>query len=286
MKAELAPKRAWQAFGRVLAIGILLVVSGVFIFPFFWMISCSLKTLREVTVFPPPILPAVPQFENYATAFSRAPLARYGLNSLVICVSVIMLTIVLSVMAAYALVFLEFRGKEGVYLMLMAPQMVASVALMLPLFQVLHQLKLLNTFPALIIPYSVLFSPFSIMLLRGYLETIPKELVEAGRVDGASEVWILTRVIFPLLRPPLAAVAIFLFIWSWNEFLFAMVFIQKPIMRTISIGIALLQSVPNFPPENNIILAAATAVTLPVLILFSAMQRQFIEGMTAGAVKY
>lgn len=284
MHTKLA-KSVWQELRRVLAITLLGVASAVFIFPFFWMISCSLKTLREVSVFPPPILPAVPQFENYITAFSRAPLARYGFNSLVVCVSVILLTVVLSAMAAYALVFLDFRGRERVYLILLAPQMVAAVALMLPLFQVLHKLKLLNTYPALIIPYSVLFSPFSIMLLRGYLETIPKELVEAGRVDGASELWILMRVIFPLLRPPLAAVAIFLFIWSWNEFLFAMVFIQKPLMRTVSIGIALLESVPNFPPENNIILAAATAVTLPVLILFSTMQRQFIEGMTAGAIK-
>jgi len=190
MHTELA-KSVWQQLRRVLAIAILCVVSGVFVFPFFWMISCSLKTLREVMVFPPPILPAVPQFENYATAFSRAPLMRYGLNSLVVCVSVIVLTIVLSTMAAYALVFLEFRGKEGVYLMLLAPQMVAGVTLMLPLFMVLHKLKMLNTLPALIIPYTVLFSPFSMMLLRGYLETIPKELVEAGRVDGASELWIL-----------------------------------------------------------------------------------------------
>ena len=188
-------------------------------------------------------------------------------------------------MAAYTLVFLQFRGKEGIYLMLMAPQMVAGVTLMLPLFTVLHRLKMLNTLPALIIPYAVLYSPFSIMLLRGYLETIPKDLVDAARVDGATEFGTLIRVIMPLLRPPLATVAIFLFIWSWNEFLFAMVYIQKPLLRTISVGIALLQSVPNFPPQTNIILAAATAVTLPVLTLFSFMQRQFIEGMTQGAIK-
>jgi multiple sugar transport system permease protein len=275
----------WPKVRKVLAFFILVIASVVFIFPFFWMISCSLKTLREVTIFPPPVLPAVPQFENYVTAFTRAPLARYGLNSLIVCISVILLTIISSAMAAYTLVFLQFRGKEGIYLMLMAPQMVAGVTLMLPLFTVLHRLKMLNTLPALIIPYAVLYSPFSIMLLRGYLETIPKDLVDAARVDGATEFGTLIRVIMPLLRPPLATVAIFLFIWSWNEFLFAMVYIQKPLLRTISVGIALLQSVPNFPPQTNIILAAATAVTLPVLTLFSFMQRQFIEGMTQGAIK-
>jgi multiple sugar transport system permease protein len=275
----------WPKVRRVLAFILLTVAAFIFIFPFFWMISTSLKTLREVTIFPPPLFPEVPQFENYTTAFNRAPLARYGLNSLIVCTSVIVLNIFLATLASYTLVFLDFRGKEFIYLMLMAPQMVAGVTLMLPLFTVLHTLKLLNTYTALIIPYSVLYSPFSIMLLRGYLETIPKDLVDAARVDGCTEITTMTRVIFPLLRPPLATIAIFLFIWSWNEFLYAMVYIQKPLLRTISVGIAMLQSVPNFPPQNNIILAAATAVTMPVLILFSFMQRQFIEGMTQGAVK-
>lgn len=275
----------WPQVRRVLAMLILGIAAFIFIFPFFWMISTSLKTFREVTIFPPPILPAVLQFENYRIAFESAPLARYGLNSLIVCASVIVLNIALATLAAYTLVFVDFRGKEGVYLMLMAPQMVAGVTLMLPLFTVLHRLKLLNTFPALIIPYTVLYSPFSIMLLRGYLETIPKDLVDAARVDGCTEFTTLIRVIFPLLRPPLATIAIFLFIWSWNEFLYAMVYIQKPLLRTISVGIAMLQSVPNFPPQTQIILAAATAVTMPVLILFTFMQRQFIEGLTQGAVK-
>ena len=275
----------WPKVRRVLALILLTVAAFIFIFPFFWMISTSLKTLREVTIFPPPLFPEVPQFENYTTAFTRAPLARYGLNSLIVCTSVIVLNIFLATLASYTLVFLDFRGKEFIYLMLMAPQMVAGVTLMLPLFTVLHTLKLLNTYTALIIPYSVLYSPFSVMLLRGYLETIPKELVDAARVDGCTEITTMTRVIFPLLRPPLATIAIFLFIWSWNEFLYAMVYIQKPLLRTISVGIAMLQSVPNFPPQNNIILAAATAVTMPVLILFSFMQGQFIESMTQGAIK-
>jgi ABC-type glycerol-3-phosphate transport system permease component len=249
------------------------------------MVSCSLKTLREVSVFPPPVLPAEPQWENYVTAFTRAPLFKYALNSLIVSVSVIVMTIVLTVVATYALVFLEFRGKELVFLTLLAPQMVSGVILLLPLFMVLHSFKLLNTLPALIVPYTVLYAPFGVFLLRGYMETIPKEMVEAARVDGASELWTLTRVIFPLAKPALATVALFCFIWSWNEFLFALVYLQKPELRTISVGIALLQSVPNFPPQTNIILAAATAVTMPVLILFSFTQKQFIQGMTAGAVK-
>ena len=110
-------------------------------------------------------------------------------------------------------------------------------------------------------------------------------MAESARIDGASEPWILARIIFPLAKPALATVALFCFIWSWNEFLFALIYLQKTLLRTISVGIALLQSVPNFPPETNVIMAAATAVTLPVLLLFSFTQRQFIQGMTAGAVK-
>jgi ABC-type glycerol-3-phosphate transport system permease component len=277
--------KAWHLLRRGLAFVVLLVVLVIFLFPFFWMMSSSLKTLGEVSTFPPPILPAVPQWENYVTAFDRAPLFRYGLNTIIISVSVILMTITLSVMAAYALVFLKFRAKELVFLILLTPQVVSGVILLLPLFIVLHTLKVLNTYWSLIIPYSVLFSPFSIMLLRGYLETVPKDLVDAARVDGATELWTLFRIIFPLARPALATVALFCFIWSWNEFLFALVYMQKPNLRTISVGIALLQSVPNFPPQTNVILAASAAVTLPVLLLFGFAQRQFIEGMTAGAVK-
>jgi len=274
-----------KVISRTLGIITLIVSLVVFMFPFFWMISCSLKTLGEVSVFPPPILPAKAQFVNYLVAFQSAPLLRYGLNSLIVCISVIILVIGMTSLAAYALVFLDIRFKKVVFLILMAPQMVAGVTLMLPLFIVLLELKLLNTLPALIIPYAVLYSPFSTMLLRGYLQTLPKDLVEAARVDGATELWTLTRVIFPLLKPALGTVAIFCFIWSWNEFLYAMVFIQKPMLRTVSVGLALLNSIPNFPPQTNIILAAATAITIPVLVVFATMQRQFIEGITAGAVK-
>ena len=283
--AHRKPLSLGHALTRLVGIIALVVSLLLFMFPFLWMISCSLKTLGEVSIFPPPVLPAVPQFVNYATAFQSAPLLRYALNSLIICLSVIALVTGLTSLAAYALVFLEFRYKRLIFLMLMAPQMVAGVTLMLPLFIVLHRLKMLNTLPALIIPYTVLYSPFSTMLLRGYLQTLPKDLVEAARVDGASELWTLTRVIFPLLKPAVGTVAIFCFIWSWNEFIFAMVYIQKPLLRTVSVGLALLQSVPNFPPQTNIILAAATAITIPVLLVFALMQRQFIEGITAGAVK-
>lgn len=267
---------AWVVFVSALII---------FLFPFFWMISSSLKTLGEVNVFPPPILPKVPQWENYVAAFTRAPLFKYGLNTIIVSLSVIVLTITLSVMAAYALVFLEFRGKELVFLLLLAPQMVVGVTLLLPLFAVLLKLKLLNTYLALILPYSVLYVPFSVMLLRGYLETIPRELVDAARVDGATELWTLIRVIIPLLRPALGTAALFCFIWSWNEFLFAMVYVQKPNLRMISVGIAFLQSIPNFPQHTNVILAASAAVTVPVLIVFGFTQRQFIQGITSGAVK-
>ncbi|MBV7339392.1 carbohydrate ABC transporter permease [Chloroflexi bacterium TSY] len=283
MNAPIA--NVWPPLKLGIAVTILLVVLAVFLFPFFWMISSSLKTLAEVSTFPPPILPETPQWQNYVTAFSRAPLLQYGWNTIIVAVAVIVLTVTLTVMAAYALVFLEFRGKNLVFLILLSPQMVAGVILLLPLFVVLLQFKMLNTYWSLIIPYTVLFAPFAVMLLRGYLETIPRDLVEAARVDGATEVWTLFRVIFPLARPALATVALFCFIWSWNEFLFALVYIQKPALRTISVGIALLESMPNFPRETNIILAASAAITLPVLILFTVAQRQFIEGITAGSVK-
>jgi len=264
---------------------ILIVIVLVTSFPFFWMVSTSLKSLREVNMFPPPVLPAVPQFENYVTAFTRAPLFKYGLNSTIICLSVMALTCSLALSAGYALVFLEFRGKKLIFQMLLAPQIVAGVAVLLPLFVVLKTLGLLNNRLALILPYTVMYSPFAVFLLRGYLGSVPKELAESARVDGAGDLRILVQIILPLVRPALAAIALFCFIWSWNEFLFSLIFVQAPELRTVSVGIAFLSSLPNFPRETNIILAAASAVTVPVLLLFVLMQRQFIGGITAGAVK-
>lgn len=275
----------WQSVRLTLIFVLLIIATLIFIFPFFWMISSSLKTLAESHTAPPPVFPASPQWQNYTTAFQNAPLLRYGLNTLIIALGVIGLTVTLAMMAGYALVFLNFRGKELMYMILLAPQIIAGVILLLPLFSVLNFLKMLNSYWSLIIPYTVLFAPFSVMLIRGYMSSIPKELVDAARVDGASEVYILFKVIFPLLRPAVATVTLFCFIWTWNEFLFALVYIQKPDLRTISVGIALLQSLPGFPPATNIILAASAAVTIPVLILFTLTQKQFIQGMTAGAVK-
>lgn len=270
---------------RAAVIALLGAAAVIFVFPFFWMISCSLKTLREVSVFPPPILPAVPQWANYREAFTRAPLLRYAVNSLIICGAVVILTNLLAAMAAYALVFLNFRGKELVFLVLLSPQMVSGVILLLPLFLVLLRLRLLNGYMALIIPYTVLYAPFCVHFFRRYMETLPRELVEAARVDGASEFWAMLRIVAPLIKPALGTGALFCFIWSWNEFLFALVYVQKPDLRTVSVGLALLESVPNFPPQTNVIMAAATAITVPILILFALTQRQFIQGLTAGAVK-
>jgi ABC-type glycerol-3-phosphate transport system permease component len=236
---------------RILVLALLFTVVVIFVFPFFWMISCSLKTLREVRVFPPPILPARPHFDNYVQAFTRAPLARYAVNSLIVSGSTVVLTNLFALMAAYALVFLRFRGKEIVFLVLLSPQMIAGVILLLPLFVVLLQLRMLNTYPALIVPYTVLHAPFCILFFRRYMETLPRELVEAARVDGANELWTMLRVIMPLVRPAIGTGALFCFIWSWNEFLYALIYIQKPAMRTISVGIALLESVPNFPPRDQ-----------------------------------
>ncbi len=271
----------WRSMGM----SVLLCALVIFVFPYFWMISSSLKTMPEVTGTPPVLLPKALQWGNYVTAFTRAPLLRYGGNTLIICISVILLALGLALMAAYALVFLEFRGKELVFLTLLAPQLITGVVLLLPLFSVLNMLKMLNTYWALIIPYTVMYQPFVVALLRGYLETIPKELVEAARIDGGTEFWIALRVVTPLAKPILATGALFCFIWAWTEFLFALIFIQKPEMRTVTVGVALLQSIPNFPPQTNVIMAGAAAVTLPTLIVFIFAQRQFIQGLTAGAVK-
>ena len=269
----------WLEFLRWLILVIAVIVS---IFPAVYMVAVSLEDNAQFyagTVFPWPW-----HFGNYADAWVKSQIAQLYFNSVFITTVSVVLTVAVSALAGYAFGRISFVGRSTVYsIILLGLGIPVSIAL-IPLFFDLKQLHLLNTPWSLIGSYTGFGLAFATFILRGFFETLPKELDEAARVDGANEWTIFSRIMLPLTRPALATVAIFLCLQNWNEFLFALTFITDEARRTLPTGIyALMDS--EFYGNYPALCAALTIFSAPVLLLYFVFQSQFIAGLTAGAVK-
>lgn len=200
--------------------------------PFVWMISTSFKPMAEVFRFPPSLLSAAPQPENYLRIFSTIPFGRAILNSLIVAASVTILQLVVCSLAAYAFACLRFRGRETLFLIYLAALMVPSQITLIPNFILIRTLGWIDTYQGLILPFA--FSSFGTFLLRQYMKSIPRELFEAARVDGANHFQIYVTLAVPLSRPALGALAIFTFVAQWNNFLWPLITTTKPYMQTVT----------------------------------------------------
>lgn len=270
-------------WGRILGThAILAAGSAVMILPFFWMLSTSLKTYHETIINPPGWLPAVPQWHNYIAAWMAQPLfGRYFLNSILITLVTVAAEVILSVFAAYAFSRMTFIGKKLLFIAFLGTMMVPGEVLLVPNFITVTQLKWINTYYALIVPWVV--SVFAIFLLRQHFRQIPAELQEAAYLDGAGHTRFLLQVILPLSRAPIAAVALLKFISSWNAFLWPLIVTNQPAMRTVPIGLMALMQ--DEGPQYHIWMAAATLALVPVVGVFLAAQRQFMESVAKSGLK-
>lgn len=270
-------KRGW--FSLVIIILILYIV-----FPFYWQISTSLKSPGETFRKPPTIFPKSLYLRNYIEVFtSGRPFGRYMLNSFIVASSTTLIAIFIGSFAAYALSRSEFRGKGlflgGVLGLAMFPQ----IAILSPIFTIFRRLNLLNTYAALILPYTTFSLPLSIWILTSFFKEIPTEIEEAAIIDGCTPLEALRKVIAPLAAPGVFTCAILVFIYAWNEFLFALTLNTRDTMRTITVGITMFPGLYEIPWGT--IFAASTIVTLPLVVLVLLFQRKIIAGLTAGAVK-
>lgn len=251
--------------------------------PFVWMIASSLKQNPEVFADPPALFGASTSLDAYVAILMDPSRMRFFLNSYVVSAGVVALTILLAIHAAYALSRYDFPGKSVLNIIIVSVQAVPPVTLLIPYFGLIVALGLYNSYFGLIFTYVVLTLSYAIIMLTGYFNTLPLELDDAGRVDGASPFKVLWRLLVPIATPGIVSVGMYTFMIAWNEYLFALTLTRTNDMRTLPIGIQMLMGQHTF--NWNEMLALSVLGAIPVVVVFLFFQRYFVGGMAAGAVK-
>jgi multiple sugar transport system permease protein len=267
---------------RVFAYAILCLSAGVFLLPLFWMLSSSLKPEWQVLANPPVWLPNPPRWENYREALTYLPFGRYAINTLIISLGAIVGHVLSCTLVAYAFARLRAPGKNFMFLLVLSTLMLPYPVTMVPLFALFNQLGWINTFLPLIVP-AFFGNAFYIFLLRQYFLTLPPELEDAARIDGANTLQVLWRVILPISAPALATVVIFTFQATWNDFLQPLIYLQDQSHYTLTLGLNFFRG--SFQVNWAYLMAASLVVVLPVVIVFFLAQRLFIQGIAMTGMK-
>ncbi|HEY4883670.1 MAG TPA: carbohydrate ABC transporter permease [Myxococcales bacterium] len=253
------------------------------VFPFYWAIVSSLK--EGSALYTVEFFPRNPKWGNYAAIFKEQPFGRNILNSVIVAVTVVSISLVLSVTASYALARINFRGRTPLLLLVLSVSMFPQVAVLSGMFELVSWLGIYDTLWSLTLSYMILTLPFTTWVLTTFMRELPKELEEAALVDGAKPLTIITRVFMPLLWPALATTGLLAFISAWNEFLFAITFTLSNERRTVPVAIALISGASRFELPWGRVMAASVIVTVPLVLLVLIFQRRIVSGLTAGAVK-
>lgn len=268
---------------RLSAYILLLLIALVSIFPFYWMVASSLKTPQEIMALPPQWWPTHPELTPYKTVFRVIGYARAIFNSLLVTTIATLGILVTSIMAGYVFAKYKFRGKEPLFLSVLATMMVPSFVTLIPLYYVFNRLNLIDTYTALIVPN--IGNAFGIFLMRQFIAGVPNELVEAARIDGASEWRILWRIVAPQLGPAIATLGLFAFVFQWNRFLLPLTIINTQKMYTVVLALNSLESYTSSIRFANVVMAGAVVGILPSVLLFGWLQKYFIRGISMTGIK-
>jgi len=270
---------AWR---RWLVTALVWGVALLFLIPFLWMISSSLKPNYQIFEAPPRWIPNPPRWENYSEALTTLPFDRYVVNTAVITILTIIGHLLSCTIIAYAFARLRAPGRDALFIVMLATMMLPYPVTMVPLYVLFQRLGWINTIFPLVAP-AFLGSPFYIFLLRQFFKTIPRDYEDAAYMDGASLLQILFHIMLPLAAPALATVAIFSFQAAWNDFLAPLIYLQKPELYTVTLGLQFFRS--TYTTNWAYLMAASLVTTLPVIVIFFLAQRYFVEGITLGGVK-
>jgi len=270
----------------ILTYVILIAVGITMVFPMFWMISTSLKTEPELYILPPPLWPKQVILDNYPQTFQRIPYFRMLWNSIFVAVVVTFGRVITSTFAGYAFARLRFPGRDKIFLLYLGVLMVPFPVTMVPLYLIMSALGLLNSLAAVILPPFV--SAYNTFLIRQFMLTLPMELDDSARIDGASPPRIYSNVILPLCGPVIAATVIFSFLMSWNSFIWPLLVLSTPDKMTLPIGMAMIATARTnyggYTPWTYL-MAAATAGALPMVLVYLVAQRQFVQGIALTGIK-
>lgn len=267
--------------GTVLKYVILVTGAVLMVFPFAWMVDASFMTSSEIQRRPPVWFPAEPQFQNYPALLEALPFGRLYLNSFIVTASTVVGVLFTSSLAGFAFAKYQFRLKKIGFLLVLLSLMLPFQVLLTPLFIEMARLKWLNTYTGIIVPFAA--SPFFIFLMRQYMLTVPDELLDAARIDGCSEFGLFWRVVAPIQKPAFGILGILAFNSAWNDYLWPLIVLQDKMLYTVNLGIAVLYG-PYDTPFGTI-LAGSFLNTLPIVLVFLLLQRYFVAGLTAGALK-
>jgi len=262
---------------------LVLVALVMVVFPFYWMVNTSLKPASEIFLSPPAFFSSNWSLDAYVTVLTQRPFARYFLNSLVVTLGTTVLSVTLAAFAAYGFTRFFPRGATPFIVFLLFTKMLPETLLIIPYFQLMSSLGLLNSYFALILAYSSFALPFSVWMLIGFFRSIPRDIDEAAKIDGASYLQTFFLVILPLARPGLVAVALFTFLIAWNSYLWALVLTTDASMHVLSVGVA--NMVGEYRVQWNELMAAAVIAAVPVMLLFSFLEKHLVNAITSGAVK-
>lgn len=269
----------WRVIGTYVVLG---AIACAMLFPLLWLVSTAFKSQSEnIFQFPPQLIPRQPTFENFVTVWQSNPFGRYLFNSTLVAVLTVSLNLLLCSLAAYPLARLEFRGREIIFAGIVSTIMIPFQIVMIPLYILTVQLGLRNTYLGIIFPG--IASAFGIFLLRQAFQGIPKELEEAARMDGCSELGLWWYIMLPAIRPSLITLAIFVFIGSWSDFLWPLIVLDEPEFYTLPIGVAALAG--TFSLNWRLIAAGSVISIAPILIFFLFMQRYIVPTETGSSVK-
>lgn len=274
----------WPRIGRLLLLYLLAAAGAVvMVFPFLWMVSNAFKEHVFVIEYPPQLIPANPSWGNFVRAWTSNNFQLYFTNSAIVALTATFFTVLFSAMMAYAFARFQFPGREALFFTILLVLMVPDMITIIPKFLLIKTLGLRNSLWGLILVYIAGSTSLNTFLLRGFFEQLPHELEEAMLIDGAGYLTIFLRMILPLSAPALATVTIFSFLGHWDEFTWALTIIDDPLKRTLPIAIYSFQG--QHGTEWGLVFAAMIIALIPVLVIFITLQRYFVSGITAGAVK-
>jgi alpha-1,4-digalacturonate transport system permease protein len=277
MNKQKKQKTAKKAIYAVICVSLALFT----IFPVVWVVLSSFKAQSELFSFPMTLFPKHWTFLNYAATFTRGNFIVYFSNTVFVSVSSTIITVIINIMAGYALSKYIFPGRDLIFVLMIATLMIPLQVIMIPIFLQLKKMHMLNSLWGIIIPPAA--TPTGIFLARQYMTTLPDSLIEASRIDGGGEFFIFRKIIFPLAKPVAATIAIFAFMWRWNDYLWPLIVITKNSKQTIQQALAAF--VGQYQINWAELLAMTTVAIIPIIVVFLFMQRFFMQGITAGAVK-